>query len=64
MKVRTKSENHNFREHLESAIDNAQQSMDAITYTMYPEMNKRTIEKLKKAVDLMEDALEACIFKP
>lgn len=64
MKVRTKTENQRFREHLECAIDKAQQSMDSITYTAYPEMNKRTIEKLKKAIDLMEDALEACIFKP
>ena len=64
MKVRTRSENKRFREHLEYAIDKTQQSVDSITYTAYPEMNKRTIDNLKKAIDLMEDALEACIFKP
>ena len=53
MKVRTKTENQRFREHLECANEKAQQSMDSITYTAYPEMNKRTIEKLKKAIDLM-----------
>lgn len=64
MKVRTKTENQRFREYLESAIDKVEQSMDSITYTAYPEMNKRTIDNLKKAIDLMDDALEACIFKP
>lgn len=64
MKIRTKADNIRFTEHIESAIDKAQQGIDSITYTSYPEMNKRTIEKLKKAIDMMEDALEACIFKP
>lgn len=64
MKVRTKTENYNYREYLESAIDKAQQSVDSITYTSYPEMNKRTIDNLKKAISLMEDSLKACIFKP
>lgn len=64
MKVRTRTENYHFNEYLESAIDKAEQAVDSITYTAYPEMNKRTIDNLKKAIDLMEDALEACIFKP
>lgn len=64
MKIRNKNENRIFIDHVESAIDKAEQAIDTITYTSYPEMNKRTIEKLKKAIDMMEDALEACIFKP
>lgn len=64
MKIRNKNENHDYTKYLKSAIDEAEQAIDSITYTSYPEMNKRTIEKLKKAIDMMEDALEACIFKP
>jgi len=64
MKIRNKNENRIFVDHVESAIDKAEQAIDSITYTSYPEMNKRTIEKLKKAIDMMEDALNMCIFKP
>ena len=64
MKIRTKSENYYFNEYIEESIDKAQQAIDSITYPTYPEMNKRTIEKLKKAKDMMEEALKMCIFKP
>ena len=64
MKIRNKNENYNYVEYLESAIDKAMQAVDSITYTSYPEINQRTIAKLGKAISMMEDALETCIFKP
>lgn len=64
MKIRNKNENNRYIKYLESAIDEAQQSIDSITYSTYPEINRRTIKKIKEAIELMEDAMEACIFKP
>lgn len=64
MKIRNKNENYHFIEHLESAVDKAEQAIDNITYTFYPQMNKRTIEKLKKAIEILEEIQEAPIFKP
>ena len=64
MRIRNKNENQNFIEHLESAVDKAEQAIDNITYTFYPQMNKRTIEKLKKAINILEEVQEMCIFKP
>lgn len=64
MKIRNKNENRSYIEHLESAIDEAKQAIDCITYISYPETNKRTVEKLKKSIDIMEDMLNMCIFKP
>ena len=43
MKIRNKNENYYYIKHLESAIDEAKQAIDAITYVSYPEMNQRTI---------------------
>lgn len=64
MKIRNKNENQRFIEYLESAIDKAEQAIDSITYTFYPQTNKRTIEKLKKAIEILEEVQEAPIFKP
>lgn len=64
MKIRNKNENRKYIEYIESAIDKTQQSIDSITYAIYPDINKNTIKKLEKAIELMEDAMEACIFKP
>lgn len=64
MKVRNKSENIRYRNHVESAIDEIQQAIDTITYSSYPEINKRIIEKLQNITELMENALDACICKP
>ena len=64
MKIRNKNENKKFMENLESAVDKAEQAIDSITYTFYPQMNKRTIERLKKAIDILEEVQEMCIFKP
>lgn len=64
MKIRNKNENQNYIKHLKLAIDEAEQAIDNITYTFYPQMNKRTIEKLKKAINILEEAQEMCICKP
>lgn len=64
MKIRNKNESQRFIEHIESAIDKAQQGIDSITYPLYPEINERTINKIKNAIELLEDAMDTCIFKP
>ncbi len=64
MKIRNKNENAVYLQHLESAIDELKQAIDSITYVSYPETNRRTIDKLKKAITIIEDMLNMCIFKP
>lgn len=64
MKIRNKNENCSYIKHLETAIDEVKQAIDSITYVSYPDTNKRTIEKLKKSISIMEDMLNMCIFKP
>ena len=64
MKIRNKSENNHYKNHIESAIDEIKQAIDTITYSSYPDINKRTIEKLQNVIKTMDDALDACIFKP
>lgn len=64
MKVRNKNENIRYRNHIESAIDEIEQAIDSITFSSYPDINKRTIEKLKNAIKIMDDAIDTCIFKP
>lgn len=64
MKIRNKNENHDYAECLESAIYEAKQAIDNITYISYPEVNKNTIAKLRKAIHLMNEAIDGCIFKP
>ena len=64
MKIRNKNENVPYIEHLESAIDEIKQAIDSITYVSYPETNRRTIDKLKKAIIVLEDMINMCIFKP
>lgn len=64
MKIRNKNENRQFIIHLESAIDELKQAIDNITYVSYPEINQRTITTLKKAIDIIENVLNNCIFKP
>lgn len=64
MKIRNKNENVQFARHIKSAIDEIEQAIDTITYTSYPEINQRTIITLKKAIDIMENVLNNCIFKP
>lgn len=64
MKVRNKNENVRYVDHLETAVDKVQQAIDNITYTSYPEMNKRTIAKLNEAVSILESVMNTGIFKP
>lgn len=64
MKVCNKNENKNFVEHIKSAIDEAEQAIDTITYLSYPDINKRTIAKLNDSINILKDVLNACIFKP
>ncbi|MBR5604276.1 MAG: hypothetical protein IKW51_08755 [Bacteroidales bacterium] len=64
MKIRNKSENNKYKNHVESAIDEIEQAIDSITYSCYPNINQRLIKELKKTVSIMNDALDACIFKP
>lgn len=64
MKIRNKNENIDYAEHLESAIYEAKQAIDNITYISYSEVNQRTIARLRKAIHMMDEALNTCIFKP
>lgn len=64
MKIRNKNENYYYVEHLESAISETRQAIDTITYISYSEVNQRTIAKLRKAIHMMDEALNTCIFKP
>ena len=64
MKIRNKNENNRYQKHIESAIDEIEQAIDSITYSCYPNINERTIEKLKNAIKIIDDAFDACIFKP
>lgn len=64
MKVRTKSENSRYVDFLEGAIDRVSQAADSITYSAYPEINRRLIAKLEEAMCTLEEAAEACVFKP
>ena len=64
MKVRTKTENRRYVDFLEEAIDRVGQAADCITYSSYPEINRRIIAKLEEAMCTLEEAMEACTFKP
>lgn len=64
MKVRNKNENVRYVDCLETAVDKVQQAIDNITYTSYPELNKRTIAKLEEIVHDLEVATNTCLFKP
>lgn len=64
MRIRNKNENIEFVNNIKSAIEDVEQAIDGVTYISYPEMNKRTRENLRKAIAIMEDTLNMCIFKP
>ena len=64
MKIRNRNENINYIDYLETAIDQIQQAIDSVTYTCYPELNRRLIAKLNEAADLIEACAHAGIFKP
>jgi hypothetical protein len=64
MKIRNKNENIQFIKHIENATDELRQAIDSITYISYPEVNQRTITTINKAIDILENVLRNCIFKP
>ena len=64
MKVRNKNENVRYVNHIDSAVDQVQQAIDSISYSSYPDLNKRTIAKLQEALDLLDRARATPIFKP
>lgn len=64
MKIRNKNENKQFIEHINNAIYEVKQAIDSITYASFPDINKRTIATLEKAIDILENILKNCIFKP
>ena len=52
-----------FCEYLAVAIDNAEQAISNITYSTYPELNKETIDKIKKACEILDDVLDVMGIK-
>jgi hypothetical protein len=64
VKVRNKSDNTNYIDYLETAADQIEQAIDSVTYTSYPEINKRLAAKLKEAIDILDACSRAAIFKP
>lgn len=64
MKIRNKNENKQFAEHLNNAIYEVKQAIDCITYESFPDINKRTVATLGKTIDILENVLKNCIFKP
>lgn len=64
MKIRNKNDNMEYTEFLKSAISEAKQAVDAITYESYPEINQRTIARLRKVIHVMNEVIDTPIFKP
>lgn len=64
VKIRNKSENVDYTRYLKAAIDDIKQASDSITYTSFPEVNRRTIAQLKNAISTLEAMMSACVFKP
>lgn len=64
MKIRNKNENKQFIEHINNAIYEIKQAIDSITYESFPDINKRTVATLEKTIDILENVLKNCIFKP
>jgi tagaturonate reductase len=50
-------------EYLAEAIDKAEQAISNITYATYPELNKGTIDKIKKACEILDDILDVMDIK-
>ena len=54
----------NFIDHLTIAVDQAEQAISCLTHPSYPDLNKNIIEKIESAITLLEDCIDADIFKP
>lgn len=59
----TAEQNTEYIDLMESAIDKAEQAIAHITYTSFPQVNSDTIEKIKGACRILEEALQAEIYK-
>lgn len=64
MKIRNKNENVRYSVYLETAIDQIEQAIDSITYSAYPELNTRTIARLREVIDNLDSISSTPIFKP
>jgi len=64
LKVRNKNENVRYINHLAEAMDQLVQAADCITYSSYPDINKKLIAKLDDIVDELDKCAHAFIFKP
>ena len=64
MKVRNRAENIQYIASLDEVINFINQAIDCVTYTAYPELNKRQIEKLRDALEIVHEARHAVIYKP
>lgn len=48
-----------FEEHIDKAINEIKQAISSITYPMFPDINKRTIELLNQVVVIIEEFKKA-----
>jgi hypothetical protein len=64
MKVRNKKENVRYVNYIENAIAELEEAIDCITYAAYPELNKRTIAKIREVISSLDDVSAVPIFKP
>lgn len=61
---RTEKENDRYITFIKSAIDEAEQSINCITYSFFPEVNAELRKKIQTACCLLEEAIESEIYKP
>lgn len=64
MKIRNKKENTSYIECLDTVLDQIDLAIDNITYTDCPELNERTIARLREAAEIVALATTVPIFKP
>ena len=64
MKIRNRAENIRYLASLAEADNAISQAIDCLTYTAYPELNKRLIEKLEDALETVHKATRAVVYKP
>ena len=64
MKIRNKKENASYIECLDTVLDQIDLAIDSITYTDCPELNERTIARLREAAEIVALATTVPIFKP
>lgn len=60
----TAEENTEFIDLMESTIDKAEQAIDHITYSCFPEINAELRKQIQKACRILEDTLESEVYRP